>query len=160
MARAVGIDFIFFKAVTAMLVLWPFTMQSYVFFTDGMEWKIVNAAVILPPPDEGLSVYRLEGDSVCDGYRWFKMYSLRNDNPVSRRFICLVRTAGDKVYYKDQYDTGLLYDFGLKPGEVCFTGTFAGNSDRPGYKCYIKCTKRERRDKYDGWISIHPRTIP
>ena len=151
MARIVALDFGVLKALTVFLVLCPFTMQSHIFFTDGMEWKIVSAPVILPPPGECLSIYRLEGDSVCDGFRWFKMYYTVDANPESRRFAGMVRTEGDKVYYKDKYDTGLLYDFGLKPGEICFTGALAEDSDRPGYKCYIKCAKREKREDYGGW---------
>ena len=129
MARIVALDFGVLKALTVFLVLCPFTMQSHIFFTDGMEWKIVSAPVILPPPGECLSIYRLEGDSVCDGFRWFKMYYTVDANPESRRFAGMVRTEGDKVYYKDKYDTGLLYDFGLKPGEICFTGSLADDSE-------------------------------
>ena len=82
------------------LVLCPFTMQSHIFFTDGMEWKIVSAPVILPPPGECLSIYRLEGDSVCDGFRWFKMYYTVDANPESRRFAGMVRTEGIRYITK------------------------------------------------------------
>lgn len=147
-----------FRFIISTLLLFPFTIQAYVFFTDGMEWKNIGSPLILPPPDEHLVKYSLEGDSVCDGHTWFRMYKVYDDNKASRKFVGLVRTEGDKVYYKDQYDTGLLYDFGLQPGDICHIGTFSITPGRHGYQRYIKCVENDKHDDSARWKSMSVET--
>ena len=113
------------------------------FVKDGMEWRTEIHGTHDPSSPFVESTYFLKGDTVVDGLNAVKMYNTRNGET---KLITVIRTDGDKVYFKNNPITSvwtLLYDFGLKVGEGCYVGMISSGwnaTDLDPYTSYVKCT--------------------
>lgn len=127
------------------------------YFVDGTRWDVLSSGTSIPGGLEAEHYYYISGDTVINDVVAHKMYCYEKfDGSVSETSLCaIVRTEGDKVYVKKSKvsnEWGLLYDFGLKPGEVCkvVESTFYEKEKDPN-TFYVRCNNVSASEKYPGY---------
>lgn len=127
--------------------------QSY--FKDGVVWRAVGWVI-----GDKKIVYEntsLDGTENVDGYEALKMYNFY-EGITQREFYAYIRTDGDKVYFKKPGlktdDWLLIYDFGLKPGEVRYIYSLWLVDDGIPMGSYVKCSEIVENGKGD-WTTMY-----
>lgn len=102
--------------------------QYFPFIEDGKTWAELYIFQN-PVPDPDLTEYytfsyKLEGDTVAQGYTWKKLFKTMHD-PASGHWqqeFCLYREEGSKVYCYCDIIAGeaLMYDFSLHVGDSVY----------------------------------------
>ena len=128
--------------------------QSY--FKDGVVWRTAEWT-ISPGYKVEFDNTSIDGTEVVDGYEALKMYSFYEDMS-QRELFAYIRTDGDRVYFKKpglKTDDWLLaYDFGLKPGDVCYVYSLRFNDEGTPMASYVKCREIEEDGK-GGWTTMY-----
>lgn len=100
------------------IALIPFLVEAENYFKEGMVWKTESGI-----PLKKIKYYEIEKEvEKIGGFEVLGMYEVRDDDYAGRQLRCYIRTDGDKVYALNDTDASiwyLIYDFGLKPGEIC-----------------------------------------
>lgn len=136
-------------------IAFAISMQAQGYFQDGMVWEMSVCGTQDPYPVWVSETVSLKGITEVDGVQALRMF-YESEN-VEKRELTVVRTEGDKVYFKNNKNSSewtLLYDFGLQTGEGCVVGAINmnwENDDKP-ITSYLKCVDiEEGRDAYAGF---------
>jgi len=102
--------------------------QYYPFIEEGKTWAELYIFQN-PVPDPDLTEYytfsyKLEGDTLAQGYTWKKLYTTMSDPALGnwQQEFCLYREEGSKVYCYCDIIAGeeLMYDFSLNVGDSVY----------------------------------------
>ena len=93
-------------------------LEYHSFAEDGKEWQTQVGGIL-----ENLYCNRIDGDTVINGESWKKVYNYVAF-PFNYTYYAAIRDEGKKVYAiaKGSTRPRLLYDFGLKKGDLVRCG--------------------------------------
>ena len=136
--------FVWLLCVVSMSALAQVSKLEYrPFAEDGKVWEIQFGGI-----KENLYVHSIDGDTLINGEDWKKVYnSMYMTGLRTPSYYAAVRDVGKKVYAiaKGTNRPRLLYDFGLKEGEIVMCG-IEGNT----FSCLLD--KDEREDSLFGFV--------
>lgn len=136
----------------------PLSTIAQNYFKDGTKWVTQTSGTHNPTPTFTLETTTIEGDTIVNGQKALKMFT-SNDTDKSRKLIAVIRTDGDKVYFRNSQNNNewyLLYDFGLTVGQGCYVYSIPHpeNATNIPQKTYIKCTELKNDSQYNGWETM------
>ncbi len=143
------------------MLLLPLAAHGQTYFKDGMEWVTRLNGTHAPKPVFVHETIALEGDTLVGGMPALKMFCT-NDTDGQRTLIAVIRTEGEKVYFKTAAYSDewyLMYDFGLQPGEGCYVYYLPRHANDL-YKSYIKCVGEADNSEYGGWAAMRLEEYP
>lgn len=128
--------------------------QNY--FVEGTRWVESTWSTAYPQPTSGQINYYIAGDTIINGIKALKLYE-GTDAEYSMsegRLRAIIRTEGDKVWVKKSKvsnEWGLLYDFGLKPGEGCdlVRSNYYEGTNEPE-TIHVQCTNVRPSESHPG----------
>lgn len=127
--------------LTALISL---TAYGGTYFKDGMKWTVRYSGTHKPEVAYSQKTFSLEGDTILNDSKAFKMYSIADDIESSKEFITALKVSDDKVWFWDRHteDWYLLYDFGLNEGDGCFVYHISSCQEHTiPQGSYLKCTQ-------------------
>lgn len=137
------------------LIAFPLLMNAEIYFKDGMQWVTLVIGTQLPGGAHSLETVTLQKSATSD---WLEMnsHTVGIDEPhTTDRFICYVKSEGDKVYFKsteaEDAESYLMYDFGLKEGEGCYVYSPIYPKQ---YKTYMKCVGIGEDSEFPGFETM------
>lgn len=125
-------------------------------FEDGTIWITIGGPEIPGASQDIRTYYYISGDTLINDVKALKLYKATEPYYLkSEGYLCaIIRTEEDKVWVKKSKESnewGLLYDFGLKPGEGCnlVWSDFYVDTQEPK-SIYVKCTGIRSSERYPG----------
>lgn len=141
--------------ILIIIISLPLSAIAQNYFKDGTKWVTQTNGTHNPTPTFTLETTTIEGDTIVNGHNALKMFT-SNDTDKSFKLMAVIRTDGDKVYFRNRQDNDewyLLYDFGLTVGQGCYVYSmlYPDNATDLPKKTYIKCTELKNDSQYNGW---------